>query len=268
MNYTVYVLRCPFTTNVKYVGITKNSIEQRLERHLNYAKNANKNYLSQTWLRSLIEQDVVPFIQSIETNLTESDAKVVETWWIRYFKKKGITLKNTTKGGETMSPLAMQRAKEANEKQKLKVKQYSMDGKLVKIFNCISDAAEDITGDRRTNGKLSQVCKGKRHFAYGFVWRYIEDDFNTHDVFGRKKYTEEQIKKYSSSKKGNKNPQFGKQSVKAIPVIVENINTLETILFPNKGAAKEYVKTDITTLNKKLNTDSLIKNQYRLYTVQ
>lgn len=268
MNYTVYILRCPFTANVKYVGITKHSIEQRLERHLNYAKNANKYYLSQTWLRSLIEQDVVPFIQSLETNLTESAAKTIEIWWIRYFKKKEIVLKNTTKGGETMSPLAVQRAKEANEKQKLKVKQYSMDGNLIKIFNSISDAAEIVTGSRKNNGKLSQVCKGKRHFAYNFVWRYIDDEFDTHDGFGRKKYTTEQIENYASSKKGNKNPQFGKQSVKAIPVIVEDINTLETILFPNKNAAKKHVKTDITTFNKKLNTNNLIKNQYKLYTVQ
>lgn len=57
-----------------------------------------------------------------------------------------------------------------------RVAQYSKDGELIKIWNCMSDAA------RETNTNVSKICEccnGTRKSSNGFIWKYVEDcNFN------------------------------------------------------------------------------------------
>lgn len=61
------------------------------------------------------------------------------------------------------------------EKYSLKVKCYNTDGVLLKIYNSIHEAEKE-TGASRAN--ISKCCKGKSYVACGYVWRYIDDDFD------------------------------------------------------------------------------------------
>ena len=51
-----------------------------------------------------------------------------------------------------------------------KVKQYSKSGDFIKEFNCIADASRECNIPT-TN--ISKCCKGKRHSAGKYVWKYV-----------------------------------------------------------------------------------------------
>ena len=56
-----------------------------------------------------------------------------------------------------------------------KVAQYTKDDVFIKEFATIADAAEEIKGDRRNTRYISQCCKGVRDEAYGFVFKFTEE---------------------------------------------------------------------------------------------
>lgn len=94
MGWTVYVLKCP-EGNVRYVGVTRHSLERRLSQHMREAK-ANKTYRHR-WLNSLTAP---PKIEMIETT---GDWDEAERRWIKYYRDCGARLVNGNEGGKTMS---------------------------------------------------------------------------------------------------------------------------------------------------------------------
>lgn len=58
--------------------------------------------------------------------------------------------------------------KKANEWRRKPIIQYDLRGNIVRRFNSVMDA-EAIFGKR---SNICGVCKGKRHTAFGYVWRY------------------------------------------------------------------------------------------------
>ena len=50
-----------------------------------------------------------------------------------------------------------------------KIGRYSKDGELLEVYSSMQEAEK--AGFRKN---LSECCHGKRPFAYGFIWRFIE----------------------------------------------------------------------------------------------
>lgn len=71
---------------------------------------------------------------------------------------------------------AIQRREMARKNQSLKlvVKQFGIDGKLLKVFDSITEAAK-ATGTNITS--ISLVASGKMRSANGFVWRYKKGNY-------------------------------------------------------------------------------------------
>lgn len=62
------------------------------------------------------------------------------------------------------------------------VVQYSTYGNMIQTFNSASDAASSLgIKNSRASGFILSVCNGKNNTAYGFVWRYLGDDFNKYN---------------------------------------------------------------------------------------
>lgn len=59
-----------------------------------------------------------------------------------------------------------------------RVKQFTINGKYITTFPKIIDAAISVNGDF---SKIAEVCKGRRKTAYGYVWRFSDDEFNKYD---------------------------------------------------------------------------------------
>ena len=57
-----------------------------------------------------------------------------------------------------------------------KVAKYTLDGKLVKVFDSLSEASreEGISVQR-----ISGVCNGKQKQTNGYVWRFVNEGVET-----------------------------------------------------------------------------------------
>lgn len=65
-------------------------------------------------------------------------------------------------------------AKSSNGNNKKKVDQYDLNNNFIQTFNSIKDANLFI-GSPPNSGNISQVCRGKKKTAGGFIWKYHED---------------------------------------------------------------------------------------------
>ena len=59
------------------------------------------------------------------------------------------------------------------------INQYSMDQNYITSYTSIKDAARAMRPNTTSLGgvtsHISDVCKGKRKSAYGFIWRYANE---------------------------------------------------------------------------------------------
>lgn len=61
------------------------------------------------------------------------------------------------------------------------VKQYDLEGNLIQLFPSVKEACISIGLYKYNSTAICECCKGVIKTAYGFVWRYIKDDFTTFD---------------------------------------------------------------------------------------
>lgn len=102
--YSIYVLRCPITNEVRYVGQTKMSLNKRLAGHLYeaFGRKKKKHNHKDNWIRCLLKNDLRPIIESIETFSNEEELSFIlerERFFILKYKKE-FRLLNSTDGGE------------------------------------------------------------------------------------------------------------------------------------------------------------------------
>ena len=92
--YTIYALRDPRDQEIRYVGITRQTIRRRMNSHL---RNARKGatWHSAQWMRQLLRENLLPLVEILEkTNDPER-----EMFWIAYCCAQGYRLTNKTSGG-------------------------------------------------------------------------------------------------------------------------------------------------------------------------
>ena len=89
----IYILRDPFTDEVRYVGITSVALEERLRGHKRAAATGER--YSCRWIRLLLERGAVPLIEEVEQ--TTDPAR--EAFWIEHFRLAGCRLTNHHAGG-------------------------------------------------------------------------------------------------------------------------------------------------------------------------
>ena len=65
---------------------------------------------------------------------------------------------------------------------KHKIKQYTKDGELINIFDCLSEAARSIGSNNSIINNISSCCKGRKPSCYGSVWRYENDSFEKYPL--------------------------------------------------------------------------------------
>ena len=57
-----------------------------------------------------------------------------------------------------------------NEAKKIRVKQVSLDGEIINVWNGIREAARAL--GIKSHRHISDYCKGKAKTCYGFKWEY------------------------------------------------------------------------------------------------
>lgn len=189
----IYVMRCPTTDVVKYVGKTINP-SYRFRKHLT-EKHRNKKCL---WVNSLLSRGLKPVFEIVETVPSFGDWETAERNWIRHFRDLGQAFCNQTDGGESGS----QKGRPITKKHKTAISlantgrkrpdnvlnnklhkarpvgKYDLNGHLLDVFQGTHEAAKSIGRNQR---RLHAMCKhghmnGKTiNHVGGFIWKYLDE---------------------------------------------------------------------------------------------
>lgn len=158
--------------NKKYIGQTTRTVNKRWKQHITTAKGENRKYPIHFAISKYgVDMFVIDTLESFSSG-TEKELKTLlnnsEKYYIKIYKTTdnlfGYNL--SIGGGILQQPYR-------------KVKQYSIDGNLVKTWDSIKEVSDyyDINGSA-----IVDACKGESKTCLGFVWRYIEDDFNRYEI--------------------------------------------------------------------------------------
>ena len=165
MEKSKYVLYCHTNkiNNKKYIGITNQKPSRR------WGKDGYGYHVQLKFYRAIQKYGWNNFKHEILfENLSSEEAEKLE---IEMIAKYDTTNNNfgynvSIGGGITL----------ANRRQ---IKQFSVDGELLNVF-------ESMLYIEKTYGYLTssicQVCNGNKISAYGYIWRYIEDDFDLYST--------------------------------------------------------------------------------------
>lgn len=99
MKVYIYTLSHPITSEIRYVGKTRNPI-QRYSNHLN--KHHNKFSHKTAWIESLKKIKLRPVMEVLD-EVPEDDWKFWERYWINQCLSWGFNLVNHTSGGEGLT---------------------------------------------------------------------------------------------------------------------------------------------------------------------
>lgn len=80
---------------------------------------------------------------------------------------------HTEEAKKKMSESKKGKYKKENHPRSKKVIQYSKNGEVIKIWECIKTASEDLN---IADGSISSCCRGKLKTAGGYIWRYYENN--------------------------------------------------------------------------------------------
>ncbi len=94
--YTIYKLIDPTTNQVRYIGLTFNTLKQRLKSHINENSKTHKCF----WIKKLKSISANPIIEPIEENISSyEEACLREIFFIEEYKNNGHDLTNSATGG-------------------------------------------------------------------------------------------------------------------------------------------------------------------------
>jgi hypothetical protein len=193
----IYVLIDPRDNSYRYIGKTKNELNRRLRGHIRSSLNSVKTK-KEYWINSLIKQNLNPIIKLIE-ECNSSNWEDREIYWIKYYSKI-YNLTNSTEGGDGIRDATGENngmfGKKHTDKSKYKMRlkkigvfkgdknpmskklfQYSIDYKLIKVWNYAKEAAVfykisegNISSAATYNSKVNNNFK----IRYNFIFSHKE----------------------------------------------------------------------------------------------
>jgi hypothetical protein len=99
--YSIYSLKNrKESENIKYIGLTKQNVKDRLIQHIYKAKKAKRKNRTQSWILSVLNKNEIVEINIIETNILNIDIAIErESYYIKFYRSIGMDIKNETDGG-------------------------------------------------------------------------------------------------------------------------------------------------------------------------
>lgn len=163
--YTIYKYTSP--SGGVYIGQTNSDIATRARK--NGYQYLTRNKETGEYYQPAIAQAIVKYgwdnfqKEVLYSGLTSEEADEKEKELIKEYREKGNCY-NICSGGKGV-PGAREH----------KVRQYSLTGEYVKTWNTIKEA-EEYLHIVRAQANIVQCCQGKKHRAYGYIWKYDEDE--------------------------------------------------------------------------------------------
>lgn len=150
--FNIYLLRHPLTREVRYVGETTQTLKKRFSAHITRAKTSGKKQQSSCWIKSLLDQGLLPVIELIEI-CDESVWEEREDYWISYYPN----LTNHNRGGRNPGGFPLSNSHKKAIKDSLKGRIRPDDVKL-KISNSHKGkVVSQVTKDKLRNINLGKI---------------------------------------------------------------------------------------------------------------
>lgn len=147
--YKIYKLVDPIDESIRYVGLTFNSLKQRLKSHRNEKSKSHKT----NWINHLKGLGQSPYIELIETVSDYNEACEREIFWIDKLKKEGHNLTNHASGGNKNKKMSNEvRLKMSfSQKERHKKNRFRHSDETKKLFSIIH---KEIMSDPANREKL------------------------------------------------------------------------------------------------------------------
>ena len=161
--YKIYCLKHPVTLEIRYIGVTTNSLLMRLSQHKYDALKKNSNKYLSKWIRKVYrETTLVPIIELVEI-ATQNNWEEREKYWISFYSN----LTNIREGGRgvfvSRDKSGLERSADAHKKA---VCLLTKNFELIKKFESIPECALFIKASRDAVGK---VLNGNNTNVKGYV---------------------------------------------------------------------------------------------------
>jgi group I intron endonuclease len=98
MNNKLYCLKCPYTLEIRYIGITNKDLKGRLSRHIHESKYRDNH--KSNWIRKLMSDNKIPIIELIIDGLEYEESLNIEIEYIKKYRDMGFNLVNISDGGD------------------------------------------------------------------------------------------------------------------------------------------------------------------------
>jgi hypothetical protein len=173
--FKAYVLVDPETNVPRYVGITTRTLQQRFAGHMNDINNRpTLNPHKTNWFHKLMRGGKLPRIEQVAEFDNEVDMKQFEIDYIQKYKDV-YNLINQTLGGDSPGFRMFTRESILKRSNIRPIVQYNVLGEKIAEFEMTEDAAREYNFKDKACSHITQCCKGTRHSAYGYIWRYKDE---------------------------------------------------------------------------------------------
>lgn len=248
----IYILIDPVQNTIRYVGKTNNP-DERFKNHKN--KSRDKNTHKRNWINKLRSIGFKPEMEIID-EVSVSEWKYWEKFWIGYFKCLGFDLVNYTEGGDGLT-FGNQTSFKKGDKSK-KVVGYDKNGNLTFEFNSAEEATCFFKHHRSV---IPACCLGKIKTSKNTAWFYLDDIVNLKESELGNKILERFTKEEFKSNSGN----FckGVKSKRARKVEVTDTLSSEIKVFESGTDASIFLKVSQAAVSWSIrNKKSLAKKRY------
>jgi hypothetical protein len=162
----IYVLRCPISWDVRYVGKAMDPAD-RLRRHM--AASSRAKYHAGYWLESLKRLGLKPLLEIVDVGMGNGHG-AAERAWIAEYRSRGANLTNTSTGGEGRSGPHSEEAKaniraskqNVSDETRARISAGKSDPSA-EVRSRMSEAQRGKRASADTRAKMAAVKTGKRH---------------------------------------------------------------------------------------------------------
>lgn len=200
---SIYGLANPKTCEIRYIGITKNSLSRRFTKHLEDCKYARNPTHKTRWMCSLLEQDIIPVIKLIGKVETKEEAKKIENSLIAEHKTKrkltnhedlftedGIRKRVSKQTKAILSEKVKEYFKTNKHVSCKKLKVYDLNANLIGEYESGKEAAGILN---ISNSAISACIQGKIRQSKGYIFKPADhEDIVTPIIKVKKKYESKQ----------------------------------------------------------------------------
>lgn len=168
-----------------YGNVVSLNYRQTGERHPLSIKTGKDGYLRVTLCKKCICKSILvhrlvaeafipnpenkPFVDHIDTDRKNNCVSNLKWCNRKENANNPITLKRM---GDNLRNLKRIYREQISKKRKIKVAQYTLDGKLVKVWDSAKDAEISLS---IFNSDICNCCKGNRKTAGGYIWKYYNN---------------------------------------------------------------------------------------------